>query len=947
MIHIPKRTRESLEKNQKYHAFVMTCISNISPWLSDNKTIFFPEYTDHGLNHLNEVLLTVDSIISDTSWNHITSQDAAAIIVSVLLHDCAMHLTEDGFYTLIQDKMTEVESRYCDKERRWSEVWHDFFSEAKRFDAAKLRLIFGDDTPVKNIPTNKLDLSGRDRLLIGEFIRRNHARIAHEISFLGIPGVNGNTIKLGVEPEENFLDLCGFIARSHNMDLRHAVDRIEKRKRQVHLNTHVPFIMLSLRISDYIQIQSERAPKQLLSLKSLSSPISRGEWKKHHAIVEINQAHEDPEAIYVDAEPKDAITFEELLKLFKDIQSELDLSWSVLGEIYGRYEPLKELGITIRRIRSSLDSMKDFISEKKPSFIPKVLSFTTADSEMMELLISPLYGDKPEVGVRELMQNAVDACAELKDYKIKKGVTFEENKDFDVCITLYDSGENLGGKIIIEDFGIGMTLDVVERYFLNIGASFRNSDRWKKEHETDGHSNVYRTGRFGIGLLAAYLLGDKLLVETRHVSQDENKALSFECLKGSRSITVSHSNLHVGTKITIEVSRSVKEHLIDENESWDWYSLEQPRVERRIIKENDVVNLKQSRLVPGPDSNIENTPWKRITSNGYDDITWTYNVINGRRGYYYNYPILICNGIIITDSLHIEKIHLSKKLGVINASAPSINVFDQDGRLPINLERSDLVNESVPFIKELAHDISLYVARELITLCKSFPRIEINKSILDEITNISIPGFRKSGYEPTNNIGTFIVSNNELIPTDFDVIAKSKINTLYLDAANLNKNRGAWTSPEFLSSNKSYLIIDKISDSKNSRSSFVRTFFEGFSSFYSYLNSVSALPIISRRIIIKKTDVAEIVSPGYVPKTFWKRLECEWENDHWIMMSAGSPPTLDLDIEKVTQELSKTLSFGFIIYYLDWSSHDDKEEDISSFAHSWLNENGDISFKND
>lgn len=685
MIRIPSRMRAKLEQDQKYSAFVQTCISNISPWLNDNKTIFFPEYTDHGITHLNDVLLTADSIISDESWSHITPQDAAAMITSILLHDCAMHLTEDGFYNLIHDNTPKVNSRYTGIEKKWSDVWYDFFAEAKRFDTTKLESIFGDDKPVKDIPNNKIDLSGRDKLLIGEFIRRNHARIAHEISFYGIPGVVNKEIKLAEEPDNNFLDLCGFIARSHNINLRAAVDKLEKRKKQIHLNTHAPFLMLVLRISDYIQIHSERAPNQLLNLRGLVSPISRGEWKKHNAVVEIHQAHDDPEAIYIDAEPQDAITYEELKKLFKDIQNELDLSWSVLGEIYGRIGNLKDLGITIRRIRSSLDYLDEYISEKKPTFIPKVLSFRTADSEMIELLISPLYGDKPDIGIRELMQNAVDACSELKDYKVKQGIPFEESH-CDVCITIYDHGEEKGGKLVIEDYGIGMTIDVIENYFLNIGASFRNSDLWKKEHETDGHSNVYRTGRFGIGLLAAYLLGEKLLVETRHVSQSEEQALIFECRKGSRAIVISHTQFHVGTKITIDLNEHVKERLIHNHHDWDWYSLENPTVERKIFTNGSLTSLSQSRYVPCPDADINNTEWNRIISKDYDDITWSYGNIRGRSADdYYQTSVLICNGIIVTNHLHLHDLHISDSFNVLDIYTPTINVFDQDGQLPINL----------------------------------------------------------------------------------------------------------------------------------------------------------------------------------------------------------------------------------------------------------------------
>lgn len=557
MLSIPARIRNLLEKNAGIQGFVLSSISNLDAWISDNKTTFFPEYTDHGFTHLNEVLLTADSIITDESWAHLTPQDSAAMIISVLLHDCAMHISEDGFYSLIRDSYPPIQTRYVETEAKWSTIWADFVAEAKRFHAKKIIELFGDDSPIRDIPDNKIDLNGRDKLLIGEFIRRHHARLAHEIAFNGVPGNNGKVLKLANEPEANFLDLCGFIARSHNMSLRGAVDRLESTKRQIHLNTHAPFIMLVLRISDYIQIHSERAPKKLLSIKGLVSPISTGEWKKHNAVIEINQAHTDPEALYIDAEPEDALVFNSLTSLFSGIQCELDMSWSVLGEVYGRYEPLCELGITIRRIRSSLDDINTFIVNKKPKYIPRVLKFRTADAEMMELLIAPLYGDNPEVGIRELMQNSIDACVELKDLAIKQQVKLDTNVSEDVVISLHDRGD-AGGELVISDRGIGMTLDVVENFFLNIGASFRNSDRWKKDHETQGRSNVYRTGRFGIGLLAAYLLGDELKVETRHINAPPSSGLKFSCKKGSNSIVVSNVEMSYGTVIPPEKSARQK-----------------------------------------------------------------------------------------------------------------------------------------------------------------------------------------------------------------------------------------------------------------------------------------------------------------------------------------------------------------------------------------------------
>lgn len=938
MLQLPKRTKALLEKDTASKAFIYSSIAKLTPWISDNKPIFFPEYTDHGFIHLNEVLLTADGIISDDSWPHLTPKDAAAMVMSVLLHDCAMHITVDAFHSLITDKFPQVDSRYTDIEEKWSNVWDDYFAEAKRFDAKKLHSIFGDEIPVRNIPPNKIDWTDRDKLLIGEFIRRHHARIAHEISFYGIPGVNGDTVKLGDEPQRNFLDLCGFIARSHNLGLREAVDMIDKNTRPVHLKVHVPFIMLVLRISDYIQIHSERAPDQLLDLKTLISPISVGEWKKHTSIVDMHQEHDDPEAIYVDAEPTDAITYEELKKLFVGIQFELDLSWSVLGEVYGKSKHLNNLGIKIRRVRSSLDSFNDFITNKKPNYIPKVLSFKTADSEMMELLIAPLYGDRPDVGIRELVQNSIDACSELKDTVVKKGRSFNIESDFDVSVTLHDNSDNC--KLVIEDYGIGMTLDVVENYFLNIGASFRNSDRWKKDHETDGHSNVYRTGRFGIGLLAAYLLGEELQVETRHLSQDENKALLFKCRKGCESIVVTHTKFHVGTKITINISDAVRTFLLRSN-SWDWFSLPSPKVIRKIIDDKKEHNLEQSRVVPNSDSDIEDTHWNRTVAYGYDDILWTYGKIKEKKSRHRG-SSLICNGIVITDSLNLDNFNISDKINSIDVAIPSINVFDQDGRLPINLDRSNLVSRSLPFKDEIAKDLSTFLVNGIIAFIKKIGPISINKDVLNEISSPSIPGLRDiNPYQTSPSI--MLINNNKVIPFDYDLLSKTRVNKIYLDPINLVKNRGAWTSSEFVKGCESYLFVDKITDSKSSRSAFIRDFFEIINNYYHQNTGISELPIIGRRILIKKTDVKDIVAPGYVPKTFWKRLDCEWSNDNWVLMAIGTVPKMDLNLEKITKELDTTHSFGFVCCYLEWPENNQTGKP-SLLSQAWLDENNQQSF---
>lgn len=203
-INIPERMEKVLKKDSGIYSFTLTSVSNLKPWLDANTTVFFPEYTDHSFIHLNEVLATSQSIIMDESWNTITPEDVSAMIISVLLHDCAMHITEDGFYSLIGDTYPPIRSQYVEAEPKWSVMWSDYIAEAKRFNSDKLKSIFDDTKPVSDIPKDKIELTTRDKLLIGEFIRRHHARIAHEIVFNGVPGTDGKTLKLADEPRRHF-----------------------------------------------------------------------------------------------------------------------------------------------------------------------------------------------------------------------------------------------------------------------------------------------------------------------------------------------------------------------------------------------------------------------------------------------------------------------------------------------------------------------------------------------------------------------------------------------------------------------------------------------------------------------------------------------------------------------------------------------------------------------
>ena len=145
-------------------------------------------------------------------------------------------------------------------------------------------------------------------------------------------------------------------------------------------------------------------------------------------------------------------------------------------------------------------------------------------------MIKPLYGNKPELGVRELMQNAIDAVLEFDKYLEARCAVAAHAVDSNAAVTVsVEQDGNNRWFVSVADRGIGMTEEVICNYFLRVGASFRRANAWRSEFEDESHhSRVLRSGRFGIGVLAGFLLGDKLTVSTRHISAANAKGLKFE-----------------------------------------------------------------------------------------------------------------------------------------------------------------------------------------------------------------------------------------------------------------------------------------------------------------------------------------------------------------------------------------------------------------------------------
>ena len=194
--------------------------------------------------------------------------------------------------------------------------------------------------------------------------------------------------------------------------------------------------------------------------------------------------------------------------------------------------------------------------EYEQYFVTKVVKFRI-NAEISKLLVKPLYNGNISYAIRELLQNAVDACNQREQL---------------------DSTSNYLGKVIISintkeqkiqiiDNGIGMNADALLNYYFTVGASYRYSENWKSLNvDENGNSKVIKTGKFGIGVLSTFLLGDKVKISTQYINDKRGYQAEFSLESTNIQLERIIRDSDFGTTIEINMNESSVEYFISNDE---------------------------------------------------------------------------------------------------------------------------------------------------------------------------------------------------------------------------------------------------------------------------------------------------------------------------------------------------------------------------------------------
>ena len=673
MIVLPKKLEAILQKDQRLHTMFLGIIAPFSDILTENKLFFFSEYTDHGIKHIENTLQYTENLIAEDTFLHLTAKEAGVILLSTVLHDIGMHTNAEMFKNMIEGKYDNLVGLFPE-EKTWKRLWKDFLYDSQYWGDEKKKNVFGN--PDYNIRTPNLSdlqsLTDYDKKLIGEFIRINHCRIAQEIALNGYLGKNA--LRFGCDDEDSscFIDMAGIVARSHGMDVRDTYDYLEKHFGDTHITfgVHVVYLMVLLRLADYLQIDNSRTNPTMSYIDTFYSPYSVQEHKTHRSIINVEFSDADKERILVQANPQNALTYVKIERLVDDIQKEFDLSWAILGEVYTN----NNYKLRYRRITSNISNER---FKKGLKYVPQQFEFSY-NNALFKLLITPLYGNDPTYGVRELVQNAVDAC--------RLCINELQDNDEPHVIVEVDSNKKL---FTITDKGKGMNLYEIKNYFLTIGSSFNDNINWKR---TRDQNHLFRTGRFGIGVLAAFLLGPEIVVVTK--KRGENEGYRFSASLGNKFIQIDRvDDVEYGTKIEINCNLDCILELSRDDRWYNWYIGSMPRVVYYYngIQKKKNIDLRGYQQLKLSSDNFGVVYWKPIDLNHCFDTR--------------EQQFLFCNEFLVSR-FSSKKQFVGSDIKNLGLSFPSIQIEDTYNLLPLNLRRNGIDSKvKLSFEQELAREL--------------------------------------------------------------------------------------------------------------------------------------------------------------------------------------------------------------------------------------------------
>ena len=182
-------------------------------------------------------------------------------------------------------------------------------------------------------------------------------------------------------------------------------------------------------------------------------------------------------------------------------------------------------------------------------------SFQAEIQQLLNIVIHSLYTDK-EIFVRELISNAADALEKLRFLQSSGKTVIQQDLPLKITIEAKKDEKLLS----IADSGIGMThAELIE----NLGTiAHSGSKAFLKSLTEEKKPDLNLIGQFGVGFYSAFMVADRVVVETRSATGDEQGWRWTSTGGGGYEIEPA-GEIPRGTKITLHLTEEQKDFAQD------------------------------------------------------------------------------------------------------------------------------------------------------------------------------------------------------------------------------------------------------------------------------------------------------------------------------------------------------------------------------------------------
>ncbi|TMS59599.1 molecular chaperone HtpG [Imbroritus primus] len=275
---------------------------------------------------------------------------------------------------------------------------------------------------------------------------------------------------------------------------------------------------------------------------------------------------------------------------------------------------------------------------------PETMSFQAEVKQLLQLMIHSLYSNK-EIFVRELVSNASDATDKLRFEAIADPILLEGDGELAIKIAL----DPVARTISITDNGIGMSRDEAIQHLGTIAKS--GTKEFFQKLSGDQQKDATLIGQFGVGFYSAFIVADKVTVESRRAGLPVTEGVRWESAGDGEFSVEAIERPERGTTITLHlregedeflsawrlksIIRKYSDHISLPirmlKEEWD-----SEKNEMRQSDEWESVN-QASALWTRPKSEITDEQYasfyQHVSHDNDKPLAWTHNRVEGRSEY--------------------------------------------------------------------------------------------------------------------------------------------------------------------------------------------------------------------------------------------------------------------------------------------------------------------------